>query len=118
VITVGYKDQDGNLGESDASRIRQIFANQSWSNYRLESFQFINGAFSPLSTGTASKLPFFPSLGNQNKPTEGLLSFSQVYPYTNGYRLVPIKFRVQIRDQNLNESNVIETDTIRLPITP
>lgn len=117
VITIGYKDQDGNLGESDTSRIRQVFANQSWSNYRLETLQLVNGAFTPLVTGT-TKLPFFPSLSYQKKPVEGTLSFSQAFPYVNGYRLVPLKFRVQIRDRNLNESNMIETDTVRLPVAP
>lgn len=115
VITITYKDQDGNLGESDTSRIRQVFANQPWSNYRLETLQFINGAFSPL-PGASTPKQFFASLSSQNKPAEGMLSFSQTYPYTSGYRLVPLKFRVQIRDRNLNESNVIETDTVRLPV--
>ncbi len=117
VITINFKDQDGNLGESDTSRIRQVFANQPWGNYRLEVLQFENGVFSPLPTKTTSKL-FFPYGSTQNKPIEGELSFSQSYPYTNGYRLIPIKFKVQIRDRNLNESNVIETDTIRLPVAP
>ena len=117
VITISYKDQDGNLGESDTSRIRQVFANQSWSNYRLETLQLTNGAFSPL-PGASTPKQFFASLSNQNKPVEGTLSFSQIYPYGSGYRLVPLKFRVQIRDRNLNESNIIETDTVRLPVAP
>jgi len=114
VITIGYKDGDGNLGESDTARIKQIFSNQSWGNDQVYALQLVNGKFSELPIVTNSKL-FFTYIGRQNKSVEGTIAFSQRFAYQTNFKLTPIKFQVKIRDQNLNESNVIETDTISLP---
>jgi hypothetical protein len=114
VITIGYKDGDGNLGESDTTRIKQIFSKQSWGNYQVYALQFVNDKFSELPIVTNSKL-FFVYLGRQNKPVSGVIAFSQRFAYETNFKLTPVKFQIKIRDQNLNESSVIETDTISIP---
>ena len=118
VVNIAFIDGDGDLGESDSTRIKQIYANQTWGNYQIRTFQFINNRFDEVLIGSNARL-FFPSLtGSKNAPqsTSGLLSFSQRLPYQSTSKSIPVKFQVRIRDRNLNESNVIETDTIRVAL--
>ncbi|WP_420149998.1 hypothetical protein [Spirosoma sp.] len=119
VITIGFKDGDGDLGTSsdtykaDSTR---YFSNGGWSNYQIKTFRLINRQYVEL------KLPInnfltFPNLA-KDKPKgaiEGTLDFNQVYQYGVGSRFYPTKFQIKIRDRALQESNVIETDTISLP---
>ncbi len=117
IITIGFTDADGDLGESDTTRIKQLYASQTWGNYQLRTFQLVNNQFTEIPAGANSKL-FFESLRSTNQPgaVNGTLDFSQRFLYQGNYKLVPVKFQVRIRDRNLNESNVIETDTVRVPI--
>jgi hypothetical protein len=116
VITIIFKDGDGNLGESDTTRIKQIYSNQSWGNFKVDAFQLVNGKFLELPIASNSKL-IFAYLGQKNKFIDGPMSFSQRFFYLPNFKITPVKFQIKIRDQNLNESNVIETDTVNIPIT-
>ena len=119
VITVGFKDGDGDLGTSadtykaDSAR---YFSNGGWGNYEIKTFRLINKQYQEVTLGVLNFLTF-PNLA-KDKPKgaiEGTLDFNQVFQYGVGARLYPTKFRIKIRDRALQESNVIETDTITLP---
>lgn len=123
VTTIGFQDGDGDLGEnvSDTTRIKQLFTNETWGNYELRTFQLQNGKFTELILDANSKL-FFPRLtkDGQKGAIEGTLDFSQKFFYqggTAGYKIVPIKFQIRIRDRAFNVSNVVETDTIQVPVS-
>ncbi len=122
VIIIDGEDGDGDLGEDiqlDSARIRRtVFAKETWGNYELKPLQLVNGKYEELILTDYQKL-FFPRLYRNDKrgPVEiKNLDFSSVFPYSNNFRMVTIKFRVKIRDRALNESNTIETDTITVPI--
>ena len=119
VITIGFKDGDGNLGNnipidySDSARYKQA---GGWGNYKIRTFRFENNQYKELPTGETNTL-FFPQLSREGKrgPIEGDLELEQIYLYSTKYKNYPVKFRIQIRDRALNLSNEIETDTITVP---
>lgn len=119
VITIGFKDGDGDLGNSlpPSKTDSTIFANNgNWGNYQIKTFRLINRQYVELVQQVNQTL-IFPDLA-RNKPKgaiEGNLDFNQVFQYGFGSRLYPTKFQIKIRDRALQESNVIETDTINLP---
>ena len=119
VITIGFKDGDGNLGTSassykaDSARYK---ANGGWGNYELKTFRLINKQYVeyPL---TENSFLIYPNLA-ENKPSgpiEGTLDFKQTYTYGNSIIIYPTKYQIRIRDRSLNVSNVIETDTVWVP---
>ncbi len=117
VIAVSFSDGDGDLGENprDSTRLKNVFGNQSWGNYQIRAFQFMNGKFEEIIPPVAKKL--FADLGNSTTlPLNGTLEFNQLFSYAGTYKLIPVKFQVRMRDRNLNESNTVETDTISLPV--
>lgn len=120
VVIIGFQDGDGDLGEntSDTARIRQVFGKESWGNYELRTFEIVNGKPVELSLA-GNKVLFFPRLtkDGQKGAIEGTLDFSQKFFYQTGYRLAPVKFQIRVRDRALNVSNMIETDTIRVPLS-
>ena len=117
VISITFKDGDGDLGEDvrDTTRLNQTFANQPWGNYQIRTFQFVGGKFEEVSVAANSRL-FFPQTATKRGPLEGVLDFTQRFPYQSTIRSVPIKFQIRLRDRQLNESNIIETDTVNVPL--
>ncbi len=119
IVTIGFQDGTGDLGEDtrDTTRQRLIFGKEPWGNYEIRTFQFLNGTFTELPQGDNKKL-FFPRLTREGQrgPIEGDLDFSQVFPYQRPFRMVPVKFQIRIRDRGLQVSNIIETDTISVPL--
>ncbi|GAB4029342.1 hypothetical protein GCM10028809_19600 [Spirosoma gilvum] len=119
VITIGFKDGDGNLGndiplpKADSTR---YYSNGAWGNYEIKTFRLINKQYVEYKLGVLNFL-VFPDLA-KNKPKgaiEGSLDFNQTFQYGTQIYRYPTKFQIRIRDRDLNTSNVIETDTITLP---
>lgn len=119
VTTISFQDGDGDLGEdvNDTTRIRRLFANESWANYELRTFRLVNGRFVELVRAENKKL-YFPRLTREGQKgaIEGTLDFSEKFFYQSGFRLAPTKFQIRIRDRAFNVSNVIETDTVLVPV--
>jgi hypothetical protein len=118
VVSISYTDGDGDLGEDprDSARLKQVYSNQTWGNFQIRAFQLAGNRFEEITTLPATKL--FVDLGSApNRPQMGTLAYKQFFPYTGTYRLVPVKFQVRMCDRNLNESNIVETDTVSLPIS-
>ena len=115
VIGITFKDGDGDLGEDlrDTTRLKQTFANQPWGNYQIRTFGLVNGTFEEITIAANAKL-FFQFANTRRGPIEGGLDFSQTFPYQSNARLVPVKFQIRLRDRQLNESNLVETDTVRV----
>ncbi|WP_460911611.1 hypothetical protein [Spirosoma areae] len=119
VLTVKFKDGDGNLGNnipiSKADSARYA-SNGGWGNYEIRTFRLINKQYVEL-PAQVNKFLLFPDL-TENKPKgaiEGSLDFFQTFPYGSAYQFYPTKFQIRIRDRALNTSNVVESDTINLP---
>lgn len=120
VVTINFRDGDGNLGNDTpvpAADSARYFSNGGWGNYKITTLRLVNGRYEVLPTPVNRTL-YFPDLtkGKPKGAIEGTLDFNQTYLYGNSSRLTPIKFQVQIRDRGLNESNVIETDTVWVPL--
>lgn len=121
VITIGFKDGDGNLGttvnsptyKADSARYAQ---NGDWGNYQIRTFRFTNNRYVEYTDQVNANL-LFPDLtaGKPKGAIEGSLDFNQLFPYGTVIQMYPTKFQIKIRDRSLNESNVVETDTISLP---
>lgn len=118
VVTIGFKDGDGNLGVDNppASTISSYTANGGWGNYEIKTFRLINKQY-VLVDQPVLKTLFFPDLtkGKPKGAIEGTLDFNQTFPYGTTNYFSPTKFQIRIRDRDMNASNVIETDTITLP---
>lgn len=121
VITVGFKDGDGNLGtntssatyKTDSARYAQ---NGGWGNYQIRTFRYINKQYVEYPQ-TINNFLIFPDLteGKPKGAIEGTLDFNQIFTYGTNVQIYPTKFMIKIRDRDLNESNVIETDTVSVP---
>lgn len=118
ITTIRFQDGNGDIGESvsDTARIRRVFGRETWGNYEIRTFQYVDGKFSERPAGDNAKL-FFPGPPRQqNGAVEGDIDFSQVFFYQTPYRMVPVKFQIRIRDRAMHVSNTIETDTISVPL--
>ncbi len=119
VVTIGFKDGDGNLGndipiaKADSARYA---SNGGWGNYKIRTLRLVNKQYQEINLAVNQTL-YFPDLtkGKPKGAIEGSLDFNSTFQYGNSYQIYPIKFQIQIRDRNLNESNVIETDTVWVP---
>lgn len=119
VITVKFEDGDGDLGLSaDERQNIDSVAYGEWGNYELKVYQFVNGRFEYVELPVLKKL-FFPRLKADDKssPLEGKLDFSQSFLRARNSKMTPVKFSVRIRDRDMNVSNVVETDTISIPLS-
>lgn len=117
MVTISFSDGNGDLGEDlrDTTRLKNVFGNQSWGNYEIRTFQFVNNKFDEFTTPSSAKL--FVDLGGSTiLPQAGTLDYKQLVEYTGTYKLIPVKFQIRMRDRNLNESNIVETDTLSIPI--
>ncbi len=110
-VTWAFRPRNG-----DTNALNTIY--KEWGNYELYLLKKdAKGDFQPLPSSVTSKL-FFPTLKRDGKPgpIKGKLDLSQTYFYSRFAKLSVVKFRVRIRDRALRASNVIETDTISVPI--
>lgn len=120
VTTINFKDGDGDLGNSiplPKADSLQYRSRGGWGNYQIKVFRLINKQYVEYTNLRNNDFLLFPDL-RKNKPKgpiEGPLQFSQIFPYGTRIQLYPTKFQIKIRDRALQESNVIETDTITLP---
>lgn len=118
VISVKFSDGDGNLGDNTLDST--ILANRytdGWGNYEIKTFQLLNGKYVELQS-LDNRFLLFPRLSREGQrgAITGLLDFRQIFFYSRNYQMLPVKFQIRIRDRDLNVSNTIETDTIRVPI--
>ena len=121
VITISFKDGDGNLGDDSpsAADIARYKSNGGWGNYEIKTFRYINRKYVEFGTDSnrVNSFLLFPDLtkGKPKGAIEGTIDFNQLFPYGTRIVFYPTKFQIRIRDRALNVSNVIETDTIPLP---
>ena len=123
VITIDFRDGDGDLGEPappDLGRNDPKYS--SWGNYELKTFRRLpDGTFKEVILAANNKL-FFPELlknskkNNRRSPIEGLLDYAVYFPYSKSATINVVKFTIRVRDRALNVSNVIESDTISVPL--
>lgn len=119
VITIGFKDGDGNIGNSiplpkaDSARYA---TNGGWGSYRIRTFRLVNKKYEevPLAVNTTLYIPDLTK-GKPKGAIEGSLDFNQIFQYGTSFQLFPTKFQIEIRDRSLNVSNTVETDTISVP---
>ncbi|GAB4010642.1 hypothetical protein EXU85_07345 [Spirosoma sp. KCTC 42546] len=118
VITIGFKDGDGNLGIDNPSEttISSYSANGGWGNYEIKALRLVNKQYVEYPQPIYKTL-FFPELtkGKPKGAIEGSLDFNQLFTYGTTNVFYPTKFQIRIRDRDFNASNVVETDTITLP---
>ena len=124
IITIDFKDGDGDLGEPappDLGRNDPKYGD--WGIYELKTFRKLpNGTFEEVILPENNKL-FFPELlkgskkNNRRSPIEGVLDYSTIFYYGKNKKMNVVKFKIRIRDRALNVSNVIESDTISIPLT-
>lgn len=120
-ITFSFEDGDGDLGDDaqSAERLNLLQQNGGWGNYYIRVYRLVNEKWEryPMPELDSSQL-IFPILKTDGVrgPIRGKLDFDIDFAKGNGYKLTPLKFEVKIRDRQLRESNIIETDSISVPI--
>ncbi len=118
-ITLSFEDGDGDLGEDIQSEERRQYlqSNGGWGNYHVQVFRFVNEKWEELEL-TALDYLAFPYLKTDGVrgPIRGKLDYDLDFALGQGQKETPLKFVVKIRDRQLRESNVIETDSISVPI--
>lgn len=121
VITLRYEDGDGDLGvnsprnKADSAIFFSTY--KEWGNYQITALRLVNGKYEPLRLRENDNL-IFPRLQREGArgAIEGTLDFRQVFYYSRNARITPVKFQIKIRDRQLRESNVVETDTVHVPL--
>lgn len=116
VITIDFKDGDGDLGESTDNRGNANY--NTWGNYELRTFKKVSGnKFEEVILAANAKL-FFPVLKPDRKkgPIEGKLDYAVYFPYSKNSKLTTVKFQIRVRDRALNVSNAVESDTLSVPL--
>lgn len=118
-ITLSFEDGDGDLGEDIQSEERRqyLLSNGGWGNYYVQVFRFVNEKWEELEL-TALDYLAFPYLKTDGVrgPIRGKLDYDIDFALGPGQKETPLKFVVKIRDRQLRESNVVETDSISVPI--
>ena len=121
VISLKFTDGDGDLGvnsprnKADSAIYYSTF--KEWGNYEINVLRLLNNKFEVLNL-PENKVLVFPRLTKigTKGAIEGTLDFRQVFYYSRNAKILPVKFQIKIRDRALRVSNVIETDTVRVPI--
>ncbi|MCA8829626.1 hypothetical protein [Hymenobacter pini] len=124
VITIGYKDGDGDLG----IRTNEIDPNQSTNpnsyNYvctlqlRNSNNQFVDFNFTPQFPGYSGQYPYLrpAEQGDRKAPLKGDLDYNinlfQSPPYIQAGTV--LRFKVKIKDRALHESNEVVTSAITI----
>jgi hypothetical protein len=120
LLILDIRDGDGNLGINSplsSEDINRFLSNGDWTNYKVTTFRFINNKFEKIESPVSRDVLFFPALTSSNSigAKEGILYLNKIFVYVKNYVMYPTKFQIQIRDNNLNESNIAETDTVTVP---
>ena len=103
-------------------RLVQPIDDRVWDRYETEPVDLRIDRFqSPhmlLKHDEENRVLIFPRLTKDGTKgaIEGTLEFRQVFFYSRNAKITPIKFQIKIRDRSLLESNVVETDTVHVPI--
>ncbi len=121
VISLHFTDGNGDLGvnsprnKADSAVYYSTF--KEWGNYQIKVLRLVNNKYEELVLKENNVL-VFPRLTKEGTKgaIEGLLDFRQIFFYTRNSKITPVKFQIKIRDRSLLESNVIETDTVHVPI--
>jgi hypothetical protein len=130
-LRIKFTDGDGDLGFSPQDTTAPSpfqttingQVNPNSFNFLAEGFQLKNGEWLPLTSITnpdvipgAYNGRFMPRFQDGDKvgPIEGILIHKLGFLQTEYAPNTIVKFRIKIRDRNLNTSNEVETDTIRL----
>jgi len=121
VISLHFTDGDGNLGvnsprnKADSAVFYSTY--KDWGNYQIKVLRLVNNKYEELRLDE-NKVLVFPRLTKEGAKgaIEGTLDFRQIFYYSRNAKIQPVKFQIKIRDRNLLESNVIETDTVHVPI--
>jgi hypothetical protein len=118
-ITLSFEDGDGDLGEDAQSDARQNYLkeNGGWGNYHVEVFRLVNDKWEKFETSLLDFL-IFPTLKTDGVrgPIRGKLDYDLDFAMGSGTKLTPVKFLIKVRDRELRESNVVETDSISIPL--
>lgn len=117
VISIYFKDGDGDLGVNPNDSINTPRNIRNVKNYEVKVLRKNKGVF----TEAVLQVPlsgFFPPLRLDKKQgaIEGTLDFSQNFfedPFTR--RRDTLKFEVRIKDRKLNTSNAVLTDEVVIP---
>lgn len=125
-IGVSYKDGDGNLGmkEDEIKRASDNPLNPNSYNYictlqiRNSSNTFVDYNFTPIFPGYSGQFPYLPPAeqGDRKAPIRGVLTLNVAITATPP--VLPkgsvVRFKVKIKDRDLNESNEVLTSPITL----
>jgi hypothetical protein len=112
VVTVDFKDGDGDLGVDEATRGDTIVY-KDWGNYKLITYRVKGNVEEEYPMPENSRL-FFPILKPDGKPgpIKGKLSFSQNFYKFGGTELGFVRFKILLRDRSMKVSNEELTDTV------
>lgn len=121
VISLKFTDGNGDLGvnsprnKADSAVYYSTF--KEWGNYQIKVLRLVNNKYEELNLAE-NKVLVFPRLTKEGTKgaIEGTLDFRQVFFYSRNAKITPVKFQIKIRDRSLMESNVVETDTVHVPI--
>ncbi len=118
-ITLSFEDGDGDLGENIQSEERRqyLLDNGGWGNYQVKVFRFINEKWEQLEMDAINYLAFpYLKTDGVRGPIRGKLDYDIDFALGPGQKDTPLKFVVKIRDRQLRESNIVETDSLSVPI--
>jgi hypothetical protein len=121
IIALTFTDGNGDLGvnspRSKPDSIEFYKTYKDWGNYQVKVLRLVSGKYEELNL-PENKVLIFPRLTKEGTKgaIEGTLEFRQVFFYSRNAKITPIKFQIKIRDRALLESNVVETDTVHVPI--
>ena len=125
-VTVSYKDGDGNLGmhKDEVDQVKNDPSNPNNYNFvctlqiRNSSNAFVDYNFSPIFPGYSGQFPYLPPAeqGDRKAPIRGELTLDIAITATPPALPVGsvVRFKVKIKDRDLNESNEIVTSPITL----
>ncbi len=121
IIALDFTDGNGDLGvnsprnKADSAAYNAMF--KEWGNYQIKVFKLVNNKYEELNLPENRQL-VFPRLTKEGTKgaIEGKLEFRQIFYYSRTAKITPVKFQIKIRDRNLLESNMIETDTVHVPL--
>lgn len=132
-ITIKFRDGDGDLGLNRADTLPPYASfnedgslNRYRNNYFIETFRKESGEFVPYILPDAESITYrFPYMNEESTeggPLEGSLTFVQAIDPSSYVQFNPspntinrfdtLRFRINIADRALNESNVIETNEV------
>jgi len=118
-ITLSFEDGDGDLGEDiqNEDRKKLLEENGGWYNYNVQTFRYVNEKweFHDIPVLRYLAFPVLKPDGTKG-PIRGKLDYDLEFSMGPGYKETPVKFQIKIRDRELRESNIIETDSIVVPI--